>query len=44
MEAMTRSIVNKIAHGPISELRRNATDPEGDRAIDVIRRVFHLQR
>ena len=44
MEAMTRSIVNKIAHGPISELRRNANDPEGDRAIEVIRKVFHLQR
>jgi glutamyl-tRNA reductase len=44
MEAMTRSIVNKIAHGPISELRRNATEPEGDQAIEVIRKVFHLQR
>ena len=44
MEAMTRSIVNKIAHGPISELRRHATEPEGDHAIDVIRKVFHLQR
>ncbi len=44
IEAMTRSIVNKIAHGPISELRRHATEPEGDHAIDVIRKVFHLQR
>ena len=44
MEAMTRSIINKIAHGPISELRRNASEPEGDHAIDVIRKVFHLQR
>jgi glutamyl-tRNA reductase len=44
IEAMTRSIINKVAHGPISELRRNASDPEGDRAIDVIRKVFHLQR
>ena len=26
---MTRSIVNKIAHGPISELRKQAGDPEG---------------
>jgi glutamyl-tRNA reductase len=43
-EGTTRSIVNKIAHGPISELRRNATDPEGDQAIEVIRKVFHLQR
>jgi glutamyl-tRNA reductase len=44
LEAMTRSLVNKIAHGPISELRRNATEPEGDHAIEVIRKVFHLRR
>jgi glutamyl-tRNA reductase len=44
IEAMTRSIVNKIAHGPISELRRHANEPEGGSAIEVIRKVFHLQR
>jgi glutamyl-tRNA reductase len=44
IEAMTRSIINKIAHGPISELRRHATEPEGGSAIEVIRKVFHLQR
>ena len=44
IEAMTRAIVNKIAHGPISELRRNASEPEGGHAIDVIRKVFHLHR
>ena len=44
VELMTRSIVNKIAHGPISELRRNAAEPEGDHAIEVIRKVFHLHR
>ena len=44
IDAMARSIVNKIAHGPISELRRNAAEPEGDRAIEVIRKVFHLKR
>ncbi len=43
IEAMTKSIVNKIAHGPISELRRNAGDPEGLQVIDAIRKVFHLQ-
>jgi glutamyl-tRNA reductase len=42
IEVMTRSIVNKIAHGPISELRRNAGQPEGSQAIDLIRKVFHL--
>jgi glutamyl-tRNA reductase len=42
IEALTKSIVNKIAHGPISELRRNAGDPQGVQVIDAIRRVFHL--
>jgi len=44
IDAFTRSLVNKIAHGPISELRRNASEPEGDQAIEIIRKVFHLQR
>jgi len=43
IEIMTKSIVNKIAHGPISELRRNAGQPEGGPVIDAIRKVFHLQ-
>jgi glutamyl-tRNA reductase len=43
IEAMTKSIINKIAHGPISELRRNAGQPEGNQAIELIRKVFHLQ-
>ena len=43
VEALTQSIVNKIAHGPISELRRQAGKPEGVQVIDAIKRVFHLQ-
>jgi glutamyl-tRNA reductase len=43
IEAMTKSIINKIAHGPISELRRNAGQPNGNQAIELIRKVFHLQ-
>ncbi|HKD05375.1 MAG TPA: glutamyl-tRNA reductase [Bryobacteraceae bacterium] len=42
IEVMTKSIINKIAHGPISELRRNAGQPEGSVVIDAIRKVFHL--
>lgn len=39
IEALTKGIINKIAHGPISELRREA----GNRHfVDVIRRVFRL--
>ena len=43
IEIMTKSIISKIAHGPISELRRNAGRPEGSQAIELIRKVFHLQ-
>jgi glutamyl-tRNA reductase len=43
MEALTRGIVNKIAHGPISELRNHAGHPDGAHVIAAIRKVFHLQ-
>ncbi len=42
IEAMTRGIVNKIAHGPISELRKQSTSPESPQVVSVIRRVFRL--
>jgi glutamyl-tRNA reductase len=42
LEALTRGLVAKIAHGPISELRRQAGQPEGLHVIDAIRRVFRL--
>jgi len=43
MEAMSKSIVNKIAHLPISALRHNAGQPDGDQFLDAVRKVFHLQ-
>src|SRR5271166_5407593 len=42
LEALTKSIINKIAHGPISELRRQASEPEGHYFISTIRKVFRL--
>ena len=33
LEALTKSIINKIAHGPISELRRHAAEPDGHHFI-----------
>jgi glutamyl-tRNA reductase len=42
IETLTRGIINKIAHGPISELRRQAGQPEGIQIIDTIRRLFRL--
>jgi glutamyl-tRNA reductase len=43
MEALTRGIINKVAHGPISELRSHAGQPEGAHVIAAIRKAFHLQ-
>ena len=42
IQALTRGIVNKIAHGPVSELRQSAGHPEGLHLIDFIHRVFRL--
>ncbi len=43
VEALTRAIVNKIAHGPITELRRQAGDPEGGQIVETIKRIFRLR-
>jgi glutamyl-tRNA reductase len=42
MEALTRGLINKIAHGPISELRNHAGQPEGVHVVAAIRKAFHL--
>ena len=42
LDLLTRGIVNKIAHGPISELRRQAAQPEGHHFVSAIRRIFRL--
>jgi len=43
VEAITRGIINKIAHGPITELRRTASHPDGAPLSDLIRRLFRLE-
>ena len=43
LEALTRGIVNKVAHGPISELRNHAGHPDGAHVIAAFRKAFHLQ-
>ncbi|MGA2114257.1 MAG: glutamyl-tRNA reductase [Bryobacteraceae bacterium] len=43
LELLTRGIINKIAHGPISEIRRQAGQPEGAHVVAAIRKAFHLQ-
>jgi len=43
LDALTRGIINKIAHVPVSELKRQAADPEGVHVVAAIRKVFHLK-
>ncbi len=48
LEALTRGIVNKIAHGPISEMRRHAAaqNPEQNQEAELVaavRRIFRLR-
>ncbi len=42
LESLTRGLINKIAHGPIAELRRHAGRADGADVIDIIRKVFRL--
>ena len=43
LEALTRGIINKIAHGPIAELRKNAGSDTGLTITEAVRRIFRLQ-
>lgn len=43
LQAYTRGLLNKLAHGPIHEIRQAAAKPEGDHIIRLIRRMFRLE-
>jgi glutamyl-tRNA reductase len=42
VEALTRGIVNKILHTPISTLKTAARDTESTTVVDLVRRLFNL--
>jgi len=43
VEALTRGIVNKIMHTPISTLKTAARDPESTTVVELVRRLFNLR-
>jgi len=43
IEALTRGIVNKIMHTPISALKTAAREAEATTVVDLVRRLFNLQ-
>jgi len=42
VEAMTRGIINKVMHTPITTLKTAAREAEATTVIDVVRRLFNL--
>jgi glutamyl-tRNA reductase len=42
VDALTRGIVNKILHGPITELKNGAGAPENAALVRLIHRIFGL--
>ncbi|HSA93412.1 MAG TPA: glutamyl-tRNA reductase [Terriglobales bacterium] len=43
IETMTRGIVNKVLHTPVTTLKSAAGQPEATTLIDVVRRLFNLR-
>jgi glutamyl-tRNA reductase len=43
VEALTRGIINKIMHTPITTLKSAARDPEATTVVDVVRKLFNLR-
>jgi len=42
IDAMTRGIINKLLHTPITTLKSSATEPEAATIHEMIRRIFNL--
>jgi len=43
VDALTRGIMNKILHGPITELKSGAGQPEQVDLVKFVRKVFGLK-
>ena len=44
IEAMTRGIVNKIAHPPITQMKEMAGEPDGLHFVEFVKRAFNLKK
>ena len=42
VEALTRGIINKVMHTPITTLKTAAKEAEATTVVDVVRRLFNL--
>lgn len=44
LESLTRSIIKKIAHHPISEMKKLASHPDGLNFVEFVKRAFRLKK
>jgi glutamyl-tRNA reductase len=44
IEALTRSLMNKVAHSPISHMKQMASHPDGSNFVEFVKRAFNLQK
>ena len=44
LESLTRGIINKIAHPPISEMKKLASHPDGLHFVEFVKRAFNLKK
>ena len=42
MEALSQAIINKILHGPITQLKKTSHDSEGEAYVDIVKKLFQL--
>jgi glutamyl-tRNA reductase len=44
IEALTKGLVHKVLHSPITELKSLAQQPDGLRLVETVRRIFNLKQ
>jgi len=42
MEALSQAIINKILHGPITQLKKTGRNSEGEAHVDMVKKLFQL--
>jgi glutamyl-tRNA reductase len=42
MEVLSQAIINKILHGPITQLKKTSHDSEGEAYVDMVKKLFQL--
>jgi glutamyl-tRNA reductase len=43
VDQITKSIVNKILHPPIEQLKQMAHDPQGADLVSLVRKIFNVK-